>query len=272
MLPKNIIYCLDKNYKYFEDYIKSICSKINCSLYKYSEIPFLDIDPKLNYIFVQRLPEFILNSNKSYDNIYLINTEQLCRKYDDWLEKINSIPSFIKIIDFSKENIKYYINRNCYYIPYQVNYNEIYNFQKDKDICMISDENMPNHRKYIVNQLIDRGYNITICSGWNSYRDMQIFRHKILINIGYSPCAKIMEQMRCNRCIMNKMIVISDMKLDSDYILSKYVVYEDYDKMVEKIIEVYENYEKYYSILFSNFDDNIQKIDEIQKDYLSILA
>lgn len=271
MLIKNIIYCFDSVYKYFEDYINSISSKIECSVYKYTENN-LHIDPEINYIFIQTLPKFILDSNRSYNNIFLVNTEQMTRRYDDWYDKINSLPTFIKIIDYSFENTKYYINHICYYVPYQVNYKEIYNLQKDKGICIISDNNMPAYRQNIVNQVRNRGYEVTICSGWGEVRDKELFRHKILINMGYDTSCKIMEQIRCNRCILNKMIVVSETKIDTDYIFAKNVVFSEYSTLADKIIEVYDNYDRYYNELFSNFDDNIPIIDNIQKSYLSIFA
>jgi hypothetical protein len=178
------------------------------------------------------------------------------------------------MIDFSQENIKYYINHGVFYIPYQVNYNEIYEYPKDFGVCIMTsgDGNLPDYRKKIYDDLVSNGIIVTLVQGWNSHRDEVLMRHKILINLGYTPCAKIMEQLRCNRCIMNKMIVISDRKQDEDYVLGKYVIFEEYDKIVNKIIEVYNNYQEYYTQLFSNFNKKeIQNIDKIQQSYLSIL-
>lgn len=270
---KNIIYCLSQTYKYFQDYIQSITNKLNnCNVIIYSENTSFLIDKKCNHLFVQKLPEIIIKNYKNYENyenIYVINTEQLCRKYDSWREEINAYPDFVKFIDFSLENIKYYKKHTCYYIPYQINYDEIYNFEKSKDICIITDNNMPEYRKKIINEIVSKGYKVDVCSGWSKDRDITLMKYKILINISYSQCAKIMEQIRCNRCVFNKMIVISDNKLDTDYILKDYVIFEDYSKLADKVIEVYNNYNIYYDKLFSKLDLNY--IDKIQLTYLNFL-
>ena len=79
---------------------------------------------------------------------------------------------------------------------------------------------------------------------------MYLSQHKILINIGYDPSYKIFESIRCDRCIFNKMIVISEQKENIDlYGLKDYMIFEDYNKIVDKAIEVLNNYEFYYKKL-----------------------
>ena len=270
----NVIYCNYYSYRYFEDYILSILSKIDCEVLLYINYQGISLDNKKRNIFIQSIPEKLLDSFKEEDNVYLLNTEQMCRTYDDWKDKTNAYPGFIKMIDFSKENIKYYIDREVYYLPYQVNDKEIYDYPKDFGICIMAsgDGNLPEYRKKIYDELQNKGIIVTLIKGWGMHRDEVLMRHKILINLGYTSCAKIMEQIRCNRCILNKIIVISDTKIDQDYILGKYVIFEEYNNIINKIIDVYNNYDEYYKKLFSNFDkEKIQEIDDIQQSYLSIL-
>lgn len=101
-------------------------------------------------------------------------------------------------------------------------------------------------------------------------RDIKLFSYKIILNISYNNEYKIMESIRCNRCIYNKMIVISDNKEDMDsYSLKNYVIFVDYDKLVDKVIEVYNNYESYYKKLGLNTLD-LSKL-EINTDTINSL-
>ena len=271
---KNIVYCYYNSYKYFEDYLSSFLRHINCELLLYTTYQGIVIDKDSRNIFVQTIPEKILDTLTEQDNIYLINTEQMCRTYDDWKDRINNYPPFVNMIDFSKENLKYYKRLNSFWIPYQVNIYDIYNFTKDLGVCIMAsgEGNLPEYRKKIYDQIQEKGLNISLIQGWSKKRDEKLMRHKIIINLGYTSCAKIMEQIRCNRCVLNKMIVVSDRKIDEDYILGKYIIFEDYENIANKVVEVYNNYEKYYNQLFSNFDDSvINEIDEYQSPYLSIL-
>ena len=271
---RNIIYCNYHSYKYFEDYIVSIIRKVSCDILLYANYQSIQLLKDTRNIFIQSIPEKLVDILIPEYNVYLVNTEQMCRTYDDWKEKMNLYPSFVKMIDFSMENIKYYNHHNVFYIPYQVNKHEIYNFKKDLDICIMAsgDGKLPEYRKHIFDKLQAQNINVTLVSGWGRERDEVLMRHKIIINLGYTPCARIMEQIRCNRCIVNKMIVISDKKIDEDYVLGKYIIFEEYDKIVSKVIDVYNNYEKYYQELFSDFtQEKLDNLEKIQESYLNIL-
>ena len=100
MIEKSIL-------KYTEDYVYSIKSLLNCEIcfYNYNSFNNNDIDINKKYIFWVRLPTDLKITNK-INNIYLFNTEQMCKKYENWCEKINKTPKQIKIIDFSRENFK----------------------------------------------------------------------------------------------------------------------------------------------------------------------
>ena len=71
--------------------------------------------------------------------------------------------------------------------------------------------------------------------------------------------------MRCNRCIFNKVIVVTEKSIDIDYELKDYIIECEYDKLVETTIEVLNNYKYYYNKLFANFD-----IDKISQYYFKI--
>lgn len=248
-------------FKYSEDYIYSIKSLLNCEICFY-RLPFDNnfIVNNKKYVFWLRLPKNLKISDTT-NNIYLFNTEQMCKKYEKWAEQINKTPKQIKIIDFSIENLKYFNNYSTYFLPYQVNYNEIFNLNKTKNICIISDNNISKRRKYILDKLAEKNINVDIISGFGKERDLKLFNYKIILNIGWSECAKIFESIRCDRCIFNKMIVISDPKNDQyNYHLKDFIIFEEYEKIPNRVKYTLDNYANIHENIFENFD--IQKIDK----------
>lgn len=218
------------------------------------------------FIFIQYMPPI------SYDiliNIkcFLLNTEQLSK--EEWKHAIQQTP--IKILDYSLANIQQLIpyRQDVYYLPYMINRNEILDYKKIYDIACIGCWT-DSYRLNITNKLP----NINIIEGYGKERDEKLFRHKILLNIHFNERFKIFEQMRCNRCIMNKMIVITEKSLDIDFELKKYVIECEYADLVSTTQKVLENYEYYYNMLFADFDIiNIEKMyKEIGDKTIQILT
>ena len=127
-------------------------------------------------------------------------------------------------------------------------------------------------RYHILNQLVKlntTNLNIKNIKGFGQIRDDILFKCKILVNVHYADNYKIFEEIRCNRCTFNKMIVISEDSLyTDDYILKDHVIFVPYDKIAETVIDVANNYEKYYEKLFKNFD--ITKYEKIYKNKIDI--
>lgn len=70
------------------------------------------------------------------------------------------------------------------------------------------------------------------------------------------------------------MIVISDFKEDIDkYYLKDYIIFEKYEDIPDKVIDVINNYDYYYNKLFKDFNfEKIEKIiNENSKEILEIL-
>jgi hypothetical protein len=269
------IYVNPSSLKFFIDYINSIIINYN------DVVVILDLNKLLVIInnisnkitndiiiFMQTLPD-IPNIPNILNNIYILNTEQLTRE-----EELNRIQCYIanniKIIDYSKSNIyclkSKNINNNILYIPYLVNYNEIYNYDKIYDIAYIGHfVNEKSYRMNIINSLNKSNIKTNEIKGFDIERDKLLFKYKILLNIHYDKKYNIFEQMRCNRCIFNKVIVITQKSIDIDFELKEYIIESEYDNLVDTTINVINNYKYYYDKLFSNFD-----IDKISKNYLKI--
>ena len=270
----NFVYCQYEKYLYFVEYLASISRiiKFEIKFYRENEVIYIN-NFDCNYIFLQELPKNIkIENNNLIDfnqyKIYVINTEQL--SYNIHSTNMNSYSKIVKIIDYNISNIKYYNRekyKNIYYLPYQINEKEIFNFPKINNICMIDSKS--KYRLNILNKLNSLGYQVNIIRGFGGQRDELLFRHKILINISHNPQYNILETMRCDRCIYNKMIVISDYKEDMEkYYLKENIIFVPYNEMVKKVIEVIHNYNYYYDMLFKNFnyEELDKKIKELSKD------
>ena len=245
------ILCSSVNFIVYEDYINSFIDKLsNHKIVVYNPNNLNEIPANNNidkFIFLYYIPDEILSRfNENSNNIYLINTEQLSRPSE--ASKIMNYPKFVKMIDYSRGNLKYYTNFKPKLIEYQINNNEILNLPKTNNICIIN--GLSERRQQIINQLKEKNINVDIINGWKNERDSKLFTYKIILNIGYSDEYKIMESIRCNRCVYNKMIVISDIREDMDsYPLKNNVIFVEYDKLTDKVIEVLNNYENYYQKL-----------------------
>lgn len=214
---------------------------------------------------MQYIPHNFDYSAFDLTKVFLINTEQL--SIPRWFEAMKQITNNIGIIDYSLANIKYLndLDKNAHYLPYMVNRNEIYDYKKIYDFAIIGAliDNNSIRRKDIYNNLLKhKNVNISNIHGWYTERDEQLFQHKILLNIHYSSDYQIFEQFRCNRCILNKMIIITEKSEDINYKLKPYIIECDYDKFIETAIHVLDNYDYYYYKLFNNFN-----LDQIEKDY-----
>ena len=269
MKKKIFFYCNKEIYHYFCEYIESLESKLN--IIKIIDNPSVikkRFDKhKLNrlnnkYLFANWNYDF-LDKIVNYDNIYIINFEQISRK--EIYNKIESLSNRFKIINYSISNNKF---KNSIHIPYQVNNLEIYNFEKIKNICFIGDLNS-NHRKNILNnkRLINK---IDIIGRYGKNRDQLLFKYKILLNLHYDNNYNVLEELRINRCIFNKMIVISENSIDQNkYILKNNMIFSSYDKIIDTVIDVLDNYDYYYKKLFSKF--NLNKINKVLKNNIKYL-
>lgn len=96
--------------------------------------------------------------------------------------------------------------------------------------------------------------------------DRELFQHKILLNIAaFEDNCDILEEIRVNRCIYNKMIIVSDMKqmATRNYILNKYIIYAEDDALVDTLHNVYENYDTIYDKIYTNFDKELTDIRDM---------
>jgi hypothetical protein len=189
------------------------------------------------------------------------------------LDKIKKYDK-IKILDYSQENISILNNYNIKstYLPYQVNYDEIFNYDKIYNFAVCCTWNL--RIKNIYNIINSKYINCNAIGNpikWGDERDNILFKTKVLANIHHREYDyNILEELRITRCILNKVIVISEYSLEWEkYPLAKYVIFIDYNNMVDKIQDVLNNYDEYFNKIYSDFDINV--IDNLLKKYLDFL-
>jgi hypothetical protein len=254
-----IYFLYDENiYNYISEYLESISQLFDCSVVSWHEYKTNEDDI---LVWIERLPDNI--SESQLKRSYLLNIEQLTRQY--WLGIILNTSKIVPIIDYSYANISILLKHGikAYYLPYIPNNNEIYNYEKIHDCCIVSLPIYPR-RSAIVNM----NNKITnIANSWGKERDDYLFRHKILVNIHVDYNFRVFEEIRCNRSIYNKMIIITEKSETDLYCPYKNNMIEcDYDDIPKMVDEVLNNYEFYHQKLFGNFD-----IDKIKDTYISLI-
>jgi hypothetical protein len=212
------------------------------------------------------------------ENIYFINLEQLTINgkntiYDILSPTLNIIKSYdkVKILDYSQANISILnnYNINSLYLPYQVNYDEIFNYDKIYNFAVCCALN--SRIQYIYNIISSKYINCNFIGNpikWGEERDDILFKTKVLANVHHREFDyNILEEIRITRCILNKIIVVSEYSVEWEkYPLAKYVIFIDYNNMVEKIQDVLNNYDEYFNKIYNDFD--INTIDILLKKYL----
>ena len=255
-----------------EEEIQNLCKEYLCSLFEDDQL-LVSYNKKFNnYKKINKLISSYPNANKYFlyklinglhldEKCYFMNTEQLTR--DNWLNYIKELKILhpkLKLLDYSYENVKI-LNENgikSTYLSYKEYKPEIFNFEKIYDVAIIGlnlkNKNKQNtQRNKIYHLLKEKGIKINNICGFDlDDRDIPLFQHKILLNIHFNENYKIYEEMRCTRCTLNNMIVITE---ESDN-LSEYMYYDKiievkYEEIVDKTIEVLENYDYYYKKLFN---------------------
>ena len=227
---------------------------------------------KYNYIFFGIRYTNYPKINKK--NVYFVNIEPLtCNGEYSNFNFLKEIIDFkkqytnINLLDYSRGNInilnKYNIKSK--YLPYYINNEEIKNFDKEYDFCTCCSWNERISKIYTPLSKIYKSYSIGYPVKWGKERDDILFRSKVLINLHHrEKDYNILQELRITRCILNKIIVISEHTLyDNLYPLKDYVIFCDYDNIVDRTKEVLNNYNEYYDKIYKTMDyENIKKLYE----------
>ena len=267
------------NYKFYNiiiEYALSINKKIPNSKIIIFPKEMVKINNDNTYIFFGMY--YINYPIYNLSNVYYINLEQLTIDgTNSKLNILNSVINFSKnnpncnILDYSQANVTILKNNNIKskYLPYQVNYDEIFNYTKEYNFATCSTFNARVNTIYNkIAKNFDRCMYIGRPPKWGNERDKILFRVKVLANIHYKEKDyNILEEIRITRCILNKIIVVSEYSFEYEkYPLYQYIIFSEYDKIEDKVVEVLNNYEYYYNKIYNKI--NIDNINNILKNYI----
>ena len=253
-----------KNQHYFQEYTQTLPYPIII----YNENTYLQpfLKPSYMNIFLHRLPTHLLSNLTFYQKhkvpIGFLNTEQLT--IPEHLQYILQLSSYIQLFDYSFANQKIasYYKKEMKVIPYSYYPKELLSIPKRKEICMIY-PGKSLRRRMIIDKLRKEGIAVNVISGFGKKRDEELFQHQILLNIHFDKTYKIFEEMRCNRCIYHKMIVISETSLfdDENSLKGRYITVA-YEHFISKVKDVLQNKQKYEEELFVGWNPS-EKISQV---------
>lgn len=189
----------------------------------------------------------------------VINTEQLSRKrYADMIQ--SCLDANMVVLDYSPENIGIlgnHPNHLWFPHPFEIMQPDLRTI-RTKTVCMIGAAQSIRRRR-IFDALIGMG--IEGIWGWGDQRDKSIMDFKIVINIHYDDDYLIHEHLRCDRCIMNGLIVISESGYDDSLIpLRHHMIMTPYNGLVDAVAMVLADYDTHRHRLLPICDSCINQI------------
>jgi hypothetical protein len=217
------------------------------------------------WLDVNSLPIEIIKSGR----IFFLNVEMLSE-----ITRMNQVLSIISagipVLDYSLSNLtflKIYMqdnkiqsNASTIYLPYQYtlrdqihleNIDGVYTY----DVGIINalprqdasvDSKLTYRRTRLWEQLQATGWKCINILGWGAERDEKLKRCRVIINVHHFECFNIFEQIRCDRLVFAKKIVVSDKSIFTEtYDLAGGVLWEDYDNIIPRTQEVLENFDMY---------------------------
>jgi hypothetical protein len=250
-------------------------------IHKHIHINDFDLDKFNNskdiYIFTQmwlNLSAFPEEMYKSHRFIFL-NVEMITEQ-NRWNHIYDMLQKNVRIADYSKSNItlmknnlielkkRFNIDINYthefIYLPYQFNIKDNYLLKNidnkyNYDIGIINatpkkDSSVSANLKYKRTEIWEKinllGLNCINITCFDEERDNLLKQCKVILNIHHFDCYNIFEHIRCDRLIFADKIIISDKSIFMEELdVYNFVIWEEYDNIVNKTIDVLYNFEAY---------------------------
>lgn len=185
------------------------------------------------------------------------------------------------VIDYSNPNIyninsieiyKELSNKLTYIAPiiYKGNYINVKNRNNDM-MTTFYNENEPR-RKRMIEIIKSRKLNYKNINNCFDKDELQkIYQNtKILINIHQTNEHDTFEELRCLPALQNGIIVLSEESpLNNTIPYNDLIIWSSYENIVDKAIDILENYEKYYSLVFNK--DNILLLNNMDKENKKVM-
>ena len=225
--------------------------------------------------FVQRGPHSDLLATLIENSvaISIVNTEQMTRfvaqnageevffPFDAFLITYIRQNVLRSIVDYSFENINIWkqcfpdanCELRCFSIPPVVN-----DVCKSKHVAFVGDASSSYRQK-----IVTATKATVLTNTYGARRDVELYSHRVLVNVHFSPLYCVFEEIRCLPCVLNKMIVVSeDAKLDTDHPLYKFIIFAPYAQLASAVADALANYDTLYRKLFVNNS----AFESLQKD------
>jgi hypothetical protein len=215
------------------------------------------------YIFIQQIPDVLLLNPIKY--MYLINIEQTTvPKYNYMINDI--IEKKIKVIDYSIENIKI-LGNEILHLPYQYVDSDIDNLrnyinQSDKEYDIVIFGDLNPRRQYIYDELVKKDIRVLHLNNiWGVQQDIKISTAKILLNIHFDDTHKIYESLNYDKWTFANMLIISEESLYHNILdVNELIIFENYDNIINKIIDVLNNYSEHYIQFIETYNKIIDTV------------
>jgi hypothetical protein len=123
----------------------------------------------------------------------------------------------------------------------------------------------PRRKKLLLNILNNNIEHININNCFDTESLENLYKKtKIMVNIHQTDHHHTFEELRVLPALLNGIIVIcEDSPLKENIPYNKYIIWTNYDNIIETIIDVQNNYDIYYDKIFNNIE--IDKTIEIMK-------
>jgi hypothetical protein len=203
---------------------------------------------------IGKITEILKKYSSEEDKIYFVNIEQMSN--ESYYKYLRNIPTNIKLIDYSEENIPFFKNiYKSYLIPPIYNYENI--DKEIKDIDLLSTRNNEYRENIIL--FLEEKTRRKIDIIHNCYHDERddIYRKtKIYINLHCSDNHNTMELIRICNLLAKRVIVITTKTILVDLLFLKdcIICVNSVDDMIPIINNILEDYDFYYDYYISKFN------------------
>jgi hypothetical protein len=203
---------------------------------------------------IGKITEILKKYSSEEDKIYFVNIEQMSN--ESYYKYLRNIPTNIKLIDYSEENIPFFKNiYKSYLIPPIYNYENI--DKEIKDIDLLSTRNNEYRENIIL--FLEEKTRRKIDIIHNCYHDERddIYRKtKIYINLHCSDNHNTMELIRICNLLAKRVIVITTKTILVDLLFLKdcIICVNSIDDMIPIINNILEDYDFYYDYYTSKFN------------------
>jgi hypothetical protein len=192
------------------------------------------------------------------------------------IDKYKYYSSLDFIIEYSRPNIvnigecgrfQTYLDRCSFISPllYQFSGNSINKNRSRKIVTTFNNENEPR-RRALLDKLKDTGLDFSNEKNRFSKEDVEALYAdtRILVNIHQTPHHHTFEELRVLPALLCGCVIVSeDVPLKEHIPYSEFIIWSDYDSIVEKVKHVSDNYDFYFNEIFgkSALSDVIRKME-----------